>query len=84
MERSEVKQILLKVASEKYGMDLANVDELAPLAELQALNPKFDSMMAIEMIFDIEDELGQRAPSNTNQPSCLKDIIDALHQATLK
>ena len=84
MERSEVKQILLKVANEKYGMDLSNTDELAPLADLQALNPKFDSMMAIEMIFDVEDELGQRAPSTANQPSCLKDIIDSLHQATLK
>lgn len=84
MERSEVKQILLKVASEKYGMDLSDVDETAPLADLQALNPKFDSMLAIEMIFDVEDELGQRSPSSSEQPACLKDIIDALHKATLQ
>ena len=83
MERDSVKQKLIEVAKLKYKMDISGVDELAPLAELAELNPKFDSMAAIELIFDVEDELGIKSNS-TEQPSCIKDIVDALHKATLK
>jgi acyl carrier protein len=84
MDRNLIKQTIIKVAADKYKMDLSNVDELAPLSELRELNPKFDSMSAIEMIFDVEDELGIRGSSMSEQPTCLKDIIDDLYQATLE
>lgn len=84
MDRNLIKQTIIKVAAGKYKMDLSNVDELAPLSELREINPKFDSMSAIEMIFDVEDELGIRGSSMSEQPTCLKDIIDDLYQATLE
>lgn len=80
MNRTDIRNILNKVALTQYELDLAGVDETAPLADLQNLNPKFDSMMAIEMIFDVEDELGIKT-SDMGQPSCIKDIIDSLEIA---
>lgn len=85
MERSEVKAILLDVAKKGYDMDLENFSEDAPLAELQALNPKIDSLAVIEMIFDIEDRLNIKSvDSDLSQPSNLAEIIDALHDAVNK
>lgn len=82
MERSEVKQVLVDIAKKEYEMDLSGVDELAPLASLQDLNPKFDSMSAIELIFDVEDELGIKSSNNDmSQPANLAEIIDGLTQA---
>ena len=82
MERSEVKEVLLRVAKQKYDMDLSGFDEHAPLSELQAMNPKIDSLAVIEMIFDIEDELDVNYNDNDmTQPSNLAEIIDALTQA---
>lgn len=85
MERAEVKQVLVKIAKREYDMDLSGVDETAPLADLQALNPKFDSMSAIELIFEIEDELGIKSNDNDmSQPANLAEIIDGLLQAVNK
>jgi acyl carrier protein len=80
MNRKDIRDILNKVALTQYELDLTGVDENAPLAELQNLNPKFDSMMAIEMIFDVEDRLGVKT-SDIGQPSCIKDIINSLEIA---
>lgn len=85
MERSEVKAILLDVAKKSYDMDLSDFPEDAPLAELQALNPKIDSLAVIEMIFDIEDRLEIKSTdSDLSQPSNLAEIIDALHETVKK
>lgn len=85
MERSEVKRVLLEIAKREYDMDLSEVDEQAPLADLQNLNPKFDSMSAIELIFDVEDELGIKTNDNDmSQPANLAEIIDSLTQAVNK
>ena len=77
MERSEVKKVLLEIAKSEYDIDLSEVDEQAPLSELQNLNPKFDSMSAIELIFDVEDELGIKTNDNDmSQPANLAEIIE--------
>lgn len=85
MERSEVKKVLLEIAKSEYDIDLSEVDEQAPLSELQNLNPKFDSMSAIELIFDVEDELDIKTNDNDmSQPANLAEIIDSLTQAVNK
>jgi acyl carrier protein len=82
MERDEVKSVILKIAKEKYDLDIDNFSETAPLAELQAINPKVDSMAVIELIFDIEDELGiKKTNDDMRQPATLAEIIDSLTQA---
>jgi acyl carrier protein len=82
MTRDEVKTILLKIAKEKYNLDIDNFAEDAPLAELKDINPKVDSMAVIELIFDVEDELGIKVNSNDmSQPANLAEVIDSLTQA---
>lgn len=82
MKREEVKAVLLRVCKDKYQMDLDAFAEDAPLAELKDVNPKMDSMSVIEMIFDVEDELGIKVNNNDmSQPSNLAEIIDSLTQA---
>ena len=82
MTRDEVKTILLKIAKEKYNLDIDNFAEYAPLAELKYINPKVDSMAVIELIFDVEDELGIKVNSNDmSQPANLAEVIDSLTQA---
>lgn len=82
MKREEVKAVLLKVSKEKYELDLDNFAEDAPLADLKDVNPKVDSMAVIELIFDVEDELGIKVNTNDmSQPANLAEIIDSLTQA---
>ena len=80
MKREEVKSVILKIAKEKYNLDIDNFAEDAPLAELKDINPKVDSMAVIEIIFDVEDALGIKS-SDMSQPSNLAEIIDQLVQA---
>ena len=82
MTRDEVKSVILKIAKEKYNLDIDNFAEDAPLAELKDINPKVDSMAVIELIFDVEDELGIKINNNDmSQPATLAEIIDSLTQA---
>jgi acyl carrier protein len=82
MTRDEVKSVILKVSKEKYDLDIDNFAETAPLAELKDINPKVDSMAVIELIFDVEDELGIKINNNDmSQPATLAEIIDSLTQA---
>ena len=82
MTRDEVKAALLRVSKEKYDLDLGTFAEDAPLADLKDLNPKVDSMAVIELIFDVEDELGIKVNNNDmSQPANLAEIIDSLTQA---
>jgi acyl carrier protein len=82
MTRDEVKAVLLRVSKEKYKLDIDNFAEDASLAELKDLNPKVDSMAVIELIFDVEDELGIKVNNNDmSQPANLAEIIDSLTQA---
>jgi acyl carrier protein len=82
MTRDEVKTILLKIAKEKYELDIDNFAEDAPLADLQNINPKIDSLSVIEMIFDVEDELGIKVnTADMSQPANLAEIIDGLVEA---
>jgi len=82
MTRDEVKSVILKIAKEKYNLDIDNFAEDAPLAELKDINPKVDSMAVIELIFDVEDELGIKVNNNDmSQPANLAEVIDSLTQA---
>ena len=82
MTRDEVKSVILKVSKEKYDLDIDNFSETAPLAELKDINPKVDSMAVIELIFDVEDELGIKINNNDmSQPANLAEVIDSLTQA---
>jgi len=82
MTRDEVKSVILKIAKEKYDLDIDNFAEDAPLAELKNINPKVDSMAVIELIFDVEDELGIKINNNDmSQPANLAEIINSLTHA---
>jgi acyl carrier protein len=82
MTRDEVKSVILKIAKEKYDLDIDNFAEDASLAELKDINPKVDSMAVIELIFDVEDELGIKINNNDmSQPANLAEVIDSLTQA---
>lgn len=85
MEREEVKAVLLRISKENYDLDIDNYPEDASLAGLQDINPKVDSMAIIELIFDVEDELGIRISNNDmGQPSTLAEIIDNVHKTVNK
>jgi len=82
MTRDEVKAVILKIAKEKYDLDIDNFAETSPLAELKDINSKVDSMAVIELIFDVEDELGIKINNNDmSQPANLAEVIDSLTQA---
>jgi len=85
MTRDEVKSVLLRVCRDKYRLDLDTFAEDADLAGLKDINPKVDSMAVIEMIFDVEDELGIKVNNNDmSQPANLAEIIDSLTEAVNK
>jgi acyl carrier protein len=82
MTRDEVKTVILRVCKQQYDLDIDNFAEDAPLADLQNINPKIDSLSVIEMIFDVEDELGIKVnTSDMSQPANLAEIIDGLTEA---
>ena len=55
MTRDEVKTVILRISKQQYNLDIDNFAEDAPLADLQNINPKIDSLAVIEMIFDVEE-----------------------------
>ena len=82
MTRDEVKTVILRVCKQQYDLDIDNFAEDAPLADLQNINPKIDSLSVIEMIFDVEDELGIKVnTADVSQPANLAEIIDGLTEA---
>jgi acyl carrier protein len=82
MTRDEVKSVILKISKQKYNLDIDNFAEDAPLADLKDINPKVDSMAVIELIFDVEDELGIKINNrDMSQPANLAEIIDSLTHA---
>ena len=82
MTRDEVKTVILRICKKQYDLDIDNFAEDAPLADLQNINPKIDSLSVIEMIFDVEDELGIKVYSaDMSQPANLAEIIDSLTEA---
>ena len=82
MTRDEVKTVILRICKQKYDLDIDRFAEDAPLADLQNINPKIDSLSVIEMIFDVEDELCIKVNSaDMSQPANLAEIIDSLTEA---
>ena len=82
MTRDEVKTVVLRICKKQYDLDIDNFAEDAPLADLQNINPKIDSLSVIEMIFDVEDELSIKVNSaDMSQPANLAEIIDSLTKA---
>jgi len=82
MTRDEVKTVILRICKQRYDLDIDNFAEDAPLADLQNINPKIDSLSVIEMIFDVEDELGIKVNSaDMSQPANLAEVIDGLTEA---
>ena len=47
MTRDEVKTVILRICKQQYDLDIDNFAEDAPLADLQNINPKIDSLSEI-------------------------------------
>ena len=62
----------------------AGIDEgkLTPGRTLESLG--FDSLSALELLFDLEDEIGGRMPPGTHRPQTLGEIFALVEQASLQ
>lgn len=83
LSREEIKQQVSDMFQSKFGVNLMEVDEDAPLAELQKLNEKLDSLQVLEFLFDVEDEMKFKF-GDADAPETLRDIIDSVYDGYKK
>lgn len=83
LSREEIKQQVSDMFQSKFGVNLMEVDEDAPLAELQKLNEKLDSLQVLEFLFDVEDEMKFKF-GDSDAPETLRDIIDSVYDGYKK
>lgn len=82
MTREEIKKLVFDQFQKNYGYDLNNVDGDAPLANLQELDEKLDSMEIIIFISELEDVLKTNIVSSEEQPTTINELIDYLYKIT--
>lgn len=83
LTREEMKQQVSDMFEKRFGVNLMEVDEDAPLADLQKLNEKLDSLQVLEFLFDVEDEMKFKF-GDADAPNNLRDIIDSVYEGYKK
>jgi acyl carrier protein len=82
LTREDLKQQVSDMFQSKFGVNLMEVDEEAPLEDLQKLNEKLDSLQVLEFLFDVEDEMKFKF-GDSDAPKTLKDIFDSIYAGYL-
>jgi acyl carrier protein len=79
MTREEIKTIVFNKFNEDYSIDLSTLEGNFPLAELQSLNKKLDSLEVIAITFELEELLNIESITIEKSVTTIDELIDSLY-----